>query len=219
MLTPFQLRVRRALSESPIFGALADASMRWVHRTSVRKGEVLFEKGEPSDAFYGVVSGQVKLFAESENGRSISFGLAGPGELVGEIGVSGHVPRHASVVALSHCELARVRRRDFEAIVACHPEIQEQLNQAALESALRISQRVEDAAFLTIEARVEKALADFAGRFGEKVDGGIRVAMRQQDLADVLGLSRESVNRVLTSGPISGRVELARGRIVLLGSR
>ncbi len=215
MLTPFQNRARRALDASPIFRELGDAAMRWVHRASLRKGDVLFEKGDSSDALYGVVSGQVKLFASGEKGRQISFGLAGPGELVGEIGVSGDVPRHASVAALAHCELARIRRRDLDAIVARHPGIREQLNQAALASALRISQRVEDAAFLTIEARVEKALVDF----GERVEGGICVALRQQDLADVLGLSRESVNRVLTSGPISGRVELARGRIVLLGAR
>ena len=71
---------------------------------------------------------------------------------------------------------------------------------------------------MSIEARVEKALADFARRFGERLEGkGTSVPVRQQDLADVLGVSRESVSRVLTSPSMRGRIELRRGRIVLLG--
>lgn len=217
MLTPFQKRARRALAESPFFGSLSDECMGWVNRASVRRGDLLFEKGSPSDVLFGLVSGQAKLFAEDERGRQISFGLAGPGELIGEIGVMSGAPRHASVLALAPCELAAIKRRDLEPLLARSPALRDALAHAAGEATLRLSQRIEDAAFLSIEARVEKALVDFAHRFGERIEDGTCVALRQQDVADVLGLSRETVSRVLTSGPMGGRVRLGRGKIVLLG--
>jgi CRP/FNR family transcriptional regulator len=217
MLTPFQNRARRALTECPFFGALSDESMRWVHRASVQRGEVLFEKGEPSNALFGLVSGQAKLFAEDENARQISFGVVGPGELVGDVGITSGAPRHASVVALAPCELASIKHRDLDPLLEENPALREALAHAAADAALRLSARIEDAAFLSVEARVEKALVDFAQRFGERIEDGICVALRQQDIADVLGLSRESVSRVLTSGVMGRRVRLARGRIVLLG--
>ena len=217
MLTPFQNRAKRALGESPFFRELSDACLRWVQRTSVRRGEVLFEKGDPSDALFGLVGGRAKLVANGSDDRQISFGLVGPGELVGEVGISSGAPRHASVVALAHSEFATIKRRELDPLLERHPELRAALSAAAGEAALRLSERIEDAAFLSIEERVEKALVDFAARFGERIEGGTCVALRQQDLAEVLGLSRESVSRVLTAPAMQGRIEIGRGRIVLLG--
>lgn len=218
MLTPFQNRALRALVESPFFQAVSEDCMRWVHRTSLRKGEVLFEKNKPSDALFGLVSGQLKLYSTGEDGRQISFGLVGPGELVGAIGISSGAPRHASAVALANCELATLKRRDLEPLMERYPILREALAYATAESARQLSERIEDAAFLSIDARVEKALADFARRFGKRIEEGVCVQMRQQDLADVLGLSRESVSKVLTTSAMQGRVKLGRGRIILVGA-
>lgn len=218
MLTPFQNRALNALVESPFFRDFFEDCMRWVHRRSVRKGEILFEKNQPSDAIFGLVSGQMKLYATGANGRQISFGLVAPGELIGVIGISTGAPRHASVVALAHCELATLKRRDLEPLMERHPALRQALAYASAEAARQLSERIEDAAFLSIEARVEKALLDFAHRFGERIEGGKSIQLRQQDLADVLGLSRESVSKVLTSPAMRGRVKLGRGRIVLLGA-
>jgi CRP/FNR family cyclic AMP-dependent transcriptional regulator len=218
MLTPFQTRARRALSESPVFRELTDECMRWVHRSSVRKGELLFEKGDASDGLYAVVGGQVKLFSVGSDGRQVSFGIVAPGELLGEIGIANGGSRHASAIALAHTELATLDRRDLEPLMERQPSLRNALTQAAADAAGRLSERIEDAAFLSVEARVEKVLADCAHRFGERIEGGTRILLRQQDLADVLGLSRESVSKVLTSPAMRGKVELGRGRIVLLGS-
>ena len=216
MLTPFQLRARNALADCPVFGELSDSSLRCMIRASLRKGDTLFERGEASDSLYGVVSGRAKLYAEHASGRQISFGLVGPGELIGELGISSDEPRHASVVALAHCELARIRRDDLERLVERHPDLHAALSRASAAAALRLSQRIEDAALLSIEDQVERALVDCARRFGERIEDGVSVSLRQQDLADLIGASRESVSRVLTSTSIRERVRLGRGRIVIL---
>ena len=219
VLTPFQKRARQALVESPFFGAFSDDALRWVRRSSLRKGDVLFEKGEPSDAIFGLVGGQVKLASEGHDGRQISFGIVGPGELVGELGITSGAPRPMTAVALAHSELAVLPRRDLEPLLQRQPELRDALAGASAEAATRLAERIEDAAFLSIEDRVEKALVDFAARFGERLEsGGLCVKLRQQDLADVLGLSRESVSKVLTSPSMRGRFELGRGRIVVHGS-
>ncbi len=217
MLTPFQKRARKALGESSFFGALSDEALRWVSRTSLRKGEVLFEKGQPSNALFGLVGGQVKLLSTGTNGREICFGIFGPGELVGEFGISTGAPRHMSAVALSNTELATINRRNLEPLLVRQPALRDTLSEASIEATRRLSERIEDAAFLSIEQRVEKALFDFAHRFGETLERGeICVPLRQRDLADALGLSRESVSKVLTSPAMRARIELGRGKIVIL---
>jgi len=217
MLTPFQKRAQKALKESSFFASFSDESLRWLCRTSLRKGELLFEKGHPSSALFGLVGGQVKLFSTGADGREISFGIVGPGELVGELGISTGAPRHTSAVALSNVELATISQRDLEPLLRRQPSLREAIAEASVEAARRLSERIEDAAFLSIEERVEKALLDFAHRFGEKLEGGgLCVPLRQRDLADVLGLSRESVSKVLTSPSMRGRFKLGRGKIIIL---
>jgi CRP-like cAMP-binding protein len=192
--------------------------MRWVHRSSVRKGELLFQKGDASESLYAVVGGQVKLFSVGGDGRQLSFGFVAPGELLGEIGIANGAPHHASALALANTELAALDRRDLEPLMDRQPALRCALSEAAANAAGRLSERIEDAAFLSIEARVEKVLGDCAQRFGERIDGGTRILLRQQDLADVLGISRESISKVLTSPSMRGKIELGRGRIILLGS-
>jgi CRP-like cAMP-binding protein len=218
MLTPFQTRAMRVLDASPFFGELPPECLRWIHRSSVRKGETLCEKGAPSDRLYGLVGGLLKLCSRGPDGREFSFGLVAPGELVGELGMSDGAPRGATVVALAHSELATLERRDLEPLMVRHPQLRDALARAAAAAARRFSRRLEEAALLSIEARVENALTDLARRLGERVERGTRIGLRQQDLADLLGLSRESVSKVLTAPAMRGRLELGRGSIVILGA-
>ena len=217
MLTPFQTRARDALIENAFFRTFSDDCLRWVERTAVRKGELLFEKGQPSTSLFGVVSGQVKLFSMGADERQISFGLVGSGEMIGDIGISKGSPRHTSAVALTHSEFATLNRHDLKPLLNRNPSLREALSEASTEMTRRLSERIEDTAFLTIEARVEKTLFDIARRFGERTeDSGTRVQLRQQDLADEVGLSCETVSKVLSSSSMRDRVEVGHGRIVLL---
>ncbi len=216
MLTPFQFRAARALADTPFFGALGPESMGCLHRTAVRRGELLFEKGDPSDHLYGVISGRLKMFSAPEPGREISLELVAPGELVGELGLEDGGPRFASVKALAHSELATIPRRKLASLLEHRPELRAALGRSAVGTAARLAQRAEDVAFLSIETRLEKALLDLASRFGEAVEQGTRIRLRQQDLAEVLGVSRESVSRALAAPGLRGRLALGRGSITLL---
>jgi CRP-like cAMP-binding protein len=216
MLTPFESRAARALAETPLFGALGPESMSCLHRSAVRKGELLFSKGDPSHHLYGLVSGPRKVFSNPEPGCELSLELVAPGELLGELGLEDGGPRYASVRALAHSELATIPRGKLLSLLDRKPELRAALGRAAANTAARLAQRAEDAAFLSIETRLEKALLDLAGRFGESVERGTRIRLRQQDLADILGVSRESVSRALAAPALRGRLALGRGSITLL---
>jgi CRP-like cAMP-binding protein len=217
MRTPFQSRAARALEQTPFFGRLDDELLPSIRRSAVRRGETLFAKGDPGDQLHGLMSGQLKLISQGPRGREVALGLVAPGELVGDLGAVLGSPRYASAVALAHCELASITREALDGVLARRPELRAELNAAAARTATRLAERATDAASLSIELRLEKALEDLAGRFGEAVDGGTLIRLRQRDLADVLGVSRESVNRLLTSASLEGRLELGRGSILLLG--
>jgi CRP/FNR family transcriptional regulator len=217
MLTPFQSRAERALAETPLFGELGRELLRSVHRTAVRRGELLFTQGDAGDHLYGLVSGQIKLFSTPEPGREVSLELIAPGELVGELEIADGQRRHASVRALAPSELATITRGTLDTLLDQRPELHAALGRATARTAARFAERAEDVAFLNIERRLEKTLIDLAHRFGEVVDCGTRIRLRQQDLADVLGVSRESVSRALAAPRFCGKLELGRGSIILLG--
>jgi CRP-like cAMP-binding protein len=217
MPTPFQNRAIRALAESVFFGELDAESIPCIHRTAVRRGEVLFEKGDPSEHLFGVVSGQLKAYSTPSPGREISLDLIAPGELVGQLWVTDGGPRHAAVKALAPSELATISRNDLVSLLAERPELSRSLGSASASTVGRLAERAEDVAFLSVEARLEKILVDLGDRMGEAVERGTRIRLRQRDLAEMLGVTRESVNRALTSPAMQGKLELGRGSIVLRG--
>jgi CRP-like cAMP-binding protein len=216
MLTPFQRRAVSALGGSPFFGELDESEMRLVSRSSVRKGCLLFEKGDPSRHLFGLVGGRLGLFSRRCDGREVSHGLVAPGELVGQIGAVDGAPRFASAKALEHSELATLERQSLDVLLQGRQALRDSLARATALAARRRAEHAEDAAFLSIEERIEKALVDLAKRFGERVELGVRIPLRQRDLASVVGASRESVSRVLTAEPMRARIKLGRGSIVLL---
>ena len=217
MLTPFQSRAWKLMEGNAFFHALNRDRMIRVFPTFVRKGESLFEKGAPSEHLYGLVQGQLKLCLAGVDGEKLTLDLGAPGELIGSLDMIDYAPRGSSAIALTNCELATISRVEVESLLDRDPELRTALSVDAAVSARRLTARLEDAAFLKIEQRIEKSLLDLAGRFGERVERGTRIALRQQDIADILGVSRESVNKVRAAPGLRGRLELGRGSILMLG--
>jgi CRP-like cAMP-binding protein len=215
LLTPFQARSIRALSDTPLAGLPGSELSRYLERTTVRRGEVLYRKGDPSEHLFALVSGRLKLFTTTSPGREIAHEFVAPGELIGEIGALDGAPRYASAMALANSELAAIPRDALSRMLEKNPGLHASLISAVALRVRQLAQRAEDVAFLDLEARLERALVDLGRRFGEIVEGGTRIRLRRQDLADMLGVTRESVSRALASPRMRGRLELGRGSIVL----
>jgi CRP/FNR family transcriptional regulator len=167
---------------------------------TLAKGETLFERGDTGDGCYWLRQGVVAVCATSASGEQRILAILGAGALIGELAMIDGLPRSASVQAVRDCSLAFISRAAFTALLRSHPELHTDI-MATL--AARLRQSDEDmiaSSFLTVRARVARALLQFARQLGEEADRGrvlIQHRVTQSDLAAMAGVARESVSRTL----------------------
>lgn len=193
--------------------ALKALARRGVVRTYA-KGRVLIEEGEQGDTLFIILAGRLRAFSSGSNGREITFGSYGPGEYVGEMSLDGG-PRSASVEALARSTCVTVTRQTLEQFVAERPAF-------GFELLAKVIRRARAA---TLTAR-QMALNDVYGRLRLLLethtvpapDGTRRATQRltHQDIARLIGCSREMVSRILKDLERGGYVVIEQGLIVVL---
>jgi CRP/FNR family transcriptional regulator, cyclic AMP receptor protein len=206
------------LRNHPIFGKLPGKMIErlasYVRTQEVRRGATIFAKGDAGIALMGVVTGSVKISVPAPNGRETVLNLIQQGEIFGEIALLDGRPRTADAVAMSDCELLIIKRRDFIPFVHEHPEVGLKLIEILCGRMRRTTQQVEDLMFLNLPARLAKALL----RLADEVGGALprKVSVTQQEISQMIGVSRESINKQLRSWARAKWVLLKRGKIVVL---
>ena len=191
------------------------------HARHYRAGEPLFVAGDRGAFVVLITEGRVKVIVPSPTGTETVLSLRGPGDLVGELAaIDDSTPRTATVVAVEPVICRVVRAADFRAILADHPQVTiEMLHMVA--ARLRTSDRrlVEFGAYDTTR-RVAHLLADMAETDGRPSGDGVGVVLdsrlSQDDLAGLVGASRESVARALASLRTLGLVTTGRRQVVVL---
>jgi CRP/FNR family transcriptional regulator len=166
----------------------------------LREGETLFERGDAGDGCYWLRRGVLAVQIASASGEQRILAILGAGAVVGEIAMIDGRPRSATVQAVRDCELAFVSRAAFTEMISRHPELHSDI---VTTLAARLRQSDEDmvaSTFLTVRARVARALLVFAQHLGEDIGAGrirIRHRITHSDLAAMAGVARESVSRTL----------------------
>jgi len=213
---------RRALLRSvPLFASLDERELdRLIEATTTRKlkaKEVLFRKGDPGNQLFGILVGSLKVTAVGADGKDVVFSLMGPGEVIGEIALLDGEPRSATAVAVEATTLVTLHRRDFVPFLERHPRATIGLAAVLAARVRRLSERTEDRQTMRLPGRIAKRLLALAEEHGKRAAAGAPVEIRlpQQDLADLVGTSRESVNKQLRQWEEAGLVRLGRGRIFL----
>jgi CRP/FNR family cyclic AMP-dependent transcriptional regulator len=175
-------------------------------------------KGEPANEFFLLLRGQAKVTASASDGTDTVINVMGPGEVFGEIAILDGRPRSATVTALNDCELAVVDKRAFQDLLARCPGISLKLLGVLATRMRDLTTRLEDRAFLDISARLAKQLLWLAERYGTRAGSGVRLdlGLSQQELGDLIGATRESVNKHLREWARSGLLELGRGHLEIL---
>ena len=167
-------------------------------------GQTLFERGDAGDGCYWLRRGVLSVCVASAKGEQRILAILGPGAIVGELAMLDGLPRSATVQALRDCELTFMSRATFVGMLKRHPELYVDI---AKTLSARLRQSDEDmvaTSFLTVRARVARALLQFARHLGEEAAPGrasgrilIRHNIPQSDLAAMAGVARESVSRTL----------------------
>lgn len=191
-------------------------SPQFEYRRVPAKG-IIFYKGDQAKQLFVLLSGKVKVSAPSEDGKEIIFGIFGPGELIGEMGVLEEADHTATVTALEATELAVLERRDFFLLLEQSPSIAIRLLTILCERLRRTSEIAEDISFLPLPVRLAKKLSSLARTYGKKTPNGTRIEIHlyQQELANMVGTSRESINKQLAIWQQDGIASMDHGYLVV----
>ncbi|HEX6935748.1 MAG TPA: Crp/Fnr family transcriptional regulator [Actinomycetes bacterium] len=210
------------MGSSPLFAALDDEEQIALRRTMVEvrlsRGETLFNEGDPGDRLYVVTQGKVKLGRTAADGRENLLAVLGPGEMFGELSLFDPGPRTATATAVTAVTLSGMGHDDLQPLLMQRPEVAGRLLQALARRLRRTNEAMADLVFSDVPGRVAKALLDLARRFGVETEDGLRVThdLTQEELAQLVGASRETVNKALADFASRGFLRLEGRAVVIL---
>jgi CRP/FNR family transcriptional regulator, cyclic AMP receptor protein len=182
------------------------------------RGTTLFQEGEPGDSLYIVLEGKVKLGRRSSDGRENLVAVMGPADQFGELSLFDPGPRTATAVVVTDARLARLPKQALQTWVQERPQIAIQLLHVIARRLRRTNTMLADLIFVDVPGRVAKQLLLLAQKFGS-VDGGqLRVThdLTQEELAQLVGASRETVNKALADFASRGWLRLEGKSVVIL---
>jgi CRP-like cAMP-binding protein len=194
---------RAILENHPIFGALGgellDRLSSYAIAQSVKRGTTIFARGDPGIRLFALCSGTVKISAPSPGGRDAVFNLITDGTIFGEIAVLDGLPRTADATAITDCSLMTIERRHFISLVHERPDFALKLIEILCGRLRHTTEQLEDVMFLDLPSRLAKTLLQLCDQ-ARPSPQACKIALTQRDLADMIGMSRESTNKQLRSG-------------------
>jgi CRP/FNR family cyclic AMP-dependent transcriptional regulator len=205
------------LKSVPLFASCPDDQLRTlvtvVARRSASRSSVIMAAGDPIDSLYIVISGRLKVMMGDADGKEVILSLIGPGEFFGEMGLIDDSSRSASVVAIEPCELLSVTKRDFRKCLQENFEMAMTVMRGLVRRLREADRKIGSLALLDVYGRVARLLLDMS----ENVNGQKIVTKRlpKQDIAKMIGASREMVSRVMKDLQMGGYFEM-RGSTILL---
>jgi len=201
-----------------LFGDLPDHDRQWLQgklrRRSLRDGETVFCKGDTETTIYLIITGRVKICVTTPDGRESVIAILSPGDCFGELAALDGEPRSADAVAMEDSAVWCLAGEDFSELLDRSPQFSRRLI-AVLTRRLRdTDKQTTDLVFFDVFGRVARKLLQLADSHGVNTPRGIEIPFRltQQDLANLIGSTRESVNKAL-------RFYRERGYISLRGIR
>lgn len=210
------------LSRAPMFSALDDEAATAL-RTSmtpvtVHKGQQLFHEGDPGERMFIITEGKIKLGNTAPDGREGLLAILGPSELLGELSLFDPGPRTATATALTDSTLLALHHSALRPWLAGRPEVAEALLRALAQRLRRTNDQMADLVFSDVPGRVAKTLIELGDKFGQEFPDGIHVThdMTQEELAQLVGASRETVNKALAEFASRGWVRLESRSVVII---
>lgn len=205
------------LRNVPLFSVLPEAQLtmltRVVGRKSYPRSSTIIAAGDVTDALYIVISGRLKVMMSDDEGREVILAILGQGEFFGEMGLVDDEPRSATVIAIEPCELLTIARIDFKKCLAENFDIAMGVMRGLVKRLREADRKIGSLALMDVYGRVARLLMEMA----ENVDGQMVVTKKlpKQDIAKMIGASREMVSRVMKDLQTSGYIEVRAGAIFL----
>ena len=205
-------RLLEAVSEDDLRLLLQTA-----RRRSFRRGEVVFHRGDPADSMHLVSAGRFAVQVMTPLGDQATIVVRGPGESFGEMALVGErAPRSATVEALETAETFCIYEEDFRRLREQHPRVTEALLALLANEVRMANERLLEALYIPVERRVLRRLNELTQTYASAIGSQPEIPLTQEQLAQLAGSTRATVNSVLREAEKSGLLELSRGRIRIL---
>jgi CRP/FNR family transcriptional regulator len=213
-------RILAAVRSLPMFRGLPEGDRRRIEEIAtlkeLRRGDVLWNAGDPADALTLIVKGRVKIVRHG-GGADMILEIFGEGEPVGAVAVYNRMPYPASAVALDATTVLQVPSRDYFALLERHPDLSRALISEMTRLYTSLARKLEDSRSQRVEARIAQLFLSLAERMGRDGEGGtvIAVTLSRQEVAEMVGTTVESSIRVLSRWGRSGVLVTGHGRFVI----
>jgi len=196
----------------------AEALASSLEYIEVRKGEVLFTEGEPGESLYIILSGKIKLGHHAHDGRQNLLAIMGPSDMVGDLALFDPGPRTATATAVVDSRVARLAKPELRPWLTRWPEISDQLLRVLARRLRRTNDTLADLIFTDVPGRVAKTLLQLAQSFGSRDGGVLHVThdLTQEELAQLIGASREMVNKTLADFASRGWLRLDGKGVIIV---
>jgi CRP/FNR family cyclic AMP-dependent transcriptional regulator len=206
------------LKNIPLFSGLEEDQLETLRKALIvktyPKNVYLFSEGDPSDSFYVVEKGKVNVGINDEEGREVILSVLGPGEYFGEMALLDGEPRCAYVRTKERPKLLIISKREFEKLLNANPGIMLNLLKGLQKRLREANKRIESLALMDVYGRVARLLTQIAGTPREE-EVVITDKMTHQEIANMVGASREMVSRVLKDMTNEGYISIHQKRITL----
>ena len=216
--------VQETLSRAGIFqGVDPDAVVNLISQMqteSFPRGTTIFDEGEPGDTLYIIIEGKVKLARHAPDGRENLLSVMGPSDMFGELSIFDPGPRTSSAVCVTEVKAATMDSEMLRTWINDHPEISQQLLRVLARRLRRTNASLADLIFTDVPGRVAKTLLQLANRFGIQEGNGLRVNhdLTQEEIAQLVGASRETVNKALATFAQRGWIRLEGKSVVIVNT-
>ncbi len=210
------------LRRAPLFDGLGEESARALRRqmsdVKLSRGEHLFLEGQDGDRLYVVLDGKIKLTRAAADGRENLISVLGPGEMFGELSLFDPRPRTSSASAVTDATVAALAHDALRPWLLEQPEVSMHMLRALARRLRRANDVLADLVFTDVPGRVAKNLLDLADRFGEQEPDGLHVHhdLTQEELAQLVGASRETVNKALADFAARGWLQISARSVLIL---
>lgn len=209
------------LRRTPIFSTLSDDEMDkiipLVVKRKLRKNTVIFHENDPASAFYLVKTGRIKIYRVSRDGREQVLYLLGDGQIFGDVPTFDGGPYPATAATMTDSEIYLINREDFNNLIRRNPEIALKIIQALGGRLRQALDLIRDLSFKQVPHRLAGLLLKLEREYGQQSEEGILISLplSRQDLADIVGTSRETVTRELKKMERAGMLAIDRRMITI----
>lgn len=188
-----------------------------LHMNSVNKNEIIYFADEPSTSIFFLKEGQIKLTRVSEEGKEAITAILKPGEIFGELAITGETSREDTAIALDNAVICTISKNSFENLLIENPKLNLKITKLIGLKLQRVERDFESLMFKDSRTRIIEFIKRHTNEYGKKIGNEIfiKTPLTHQDIANLTATSRQTVTTVMNELKEKNVIEFSRNKIIV----